>query len=124
MPNGARRLVHALLRPSWTTVCAPGESNAGFMVAGGMPQGCPASGAMFAAASVPLVQMIAHAIGEARTVAYADDVAVVLRRVSELRKIADILRVFAAASGLRGKPSKCVVIPLKLNAEGFAATAQ
>lgn len=122
MPRGARRLVGAMLRPAWTEVGIPGSPETGFSVAGGVPQGSPLSGALFAAASVSLVKMIAQAIGEDRTFAYADDVAVVLRSVQELRKIADILQVFADATSLQVKPEKCVVVPLKLDAEGFQAT--
>lgn len=68
--------------------------------------------------------MIAQAIGEDRTFAYADDMAVVLRSVQELRRIADILRVYGDATSLLVKPEKCVVVPLKMDTEGFPATQE
>lgn len=82
----------------------------------------PTFGALLAATSVPLVSLLANAVGEQATYADADDVAMLLRSLSELRKVADIFEIYAAATGLRIKPAKCVIVPLPQEAGGLEAT--
>lgn len=80
--------------------------------------------ALFAATNIPLVSTLANAVGENATVAYADDVALMLRSMFELRAVLAVFRAYAATTGLQVKPSKRVLVPLKLEPGDFEATTQ
>lgn len=113
-----------MLGAAWSEVGPQDSDGAGFVVSGGVPQGSPLSGAIFAAASIPLLRMLEQAFGSDRTFAYADDVALVLRSIADLRRVADIMERYHEATGLQVKPSKCVIIPLKRDERGPEATKQ
>lgn len=82
-------------------------------MAGGVPQGCPLSGGLFATAMFPLIAMLETELGSSSSYCYADDVAVLIRSLDAVPRLAKILRTFSNATGLNLKPSKCQVLPLR-----------
>lgn len=84
------------------------------MVRGGIPQGCSLSGAPFATASFPLIQMLASAAGAGRVFCCTDDGGerVLLEDTQLLPQLHRVFEAFATAAGLKLKVAKCAAVPL------------
>lgn len=59
--------------------------------------------------------MLSHILGAGAVFAFADDIAVCIRSMSQLAAIHGAFRAFSAATSLRLKPAKCILIPLRMH---------
>lgn len=84
-------------------------------VGSGVPQGCLVSGSIFTAALRPLWEMLANELGPSGVFIYADDVAVVLPSIRGIGRVQRIFQAFGDVTGLRLKPQKCRLLPLRLH---------
>jgi len=91
-----------------------GSLRALFTVRSGVKQGCPFSTALFVLAMDPFVAALAASIGPSGCLrVYADDIAIVLWRLTEQARFIDALfRRWTSISALRIRHDKCVVVPL------------
>lgn len=111
--EGVQNVIQGMYAPSWTSVGRPdGPATLGFCVATGVPQGCPLSGIVFACATVALIKMLVAEVGANNVCLLADDTAVVVDRVQQLVGVRAAFEAYAAATALRLKEEKCVLIPL------------
>lgn len=119
---GMQRVAEAMLRPVHTHVMPGSPDTASFEVSSGVPQGCPMSGATFAVASLPLLLSLRDLLGEDAVFGFADDVAILVRGMEELRAVAATFAAFSAATSLQLNIKKTVLVPLR-GAEDWDATA-
>jgi hypothetical protein len=78
----------------------------------GILQGCPSSGSLFVLAIDPLLRMFKVKLEGARTKAFADDLATVLRELRQIITARSCFERFRKISGLALKPKKCKILPL------------
>ena len=78
----------------------------------GILQGCPASGSLFVLAIDPFLRMLKSKLLGARTKAFADDLATILKELSHTRIARECFDRFRAVSGMALKPTKCKLLPL------------
>ena len=83
-----------------------------FLIEAGILQGCPSSGSIFVICMDAFLRYVQCMIAEVSIKAFADDLAIKLMRVSDLKKMAECFATFQRISGLALKPQKCVLIPL------------
>lgn len=78
-------------------------------VESGVPQGCPASGALYALAAFPIIAVLPPR----NVYVYADDTAILVESVDRRPAIFAALEAVAKATGLQINLTKCVVVPLR-----------
>lgn len=114
LPAGMRAATDALYSPSRNFIGRPtGPDAPSYEGATGTPQGCPLSGSAFSICTTPLLRMLSHIVGDNAVFAFADDIAICIRPLSQLAAIHRTFRAFSDATSLRLTPTKCVVIPLR-----------
>lgn len=79
------------------------------------------SGTIFGVATRPLIPELVLLLGEHAVFMFADDTAVIIQHMGQLRGVYDIFGRFEAATGLSLKPSKCVLVPLRVHESGGEA---
>lgn len=62
--------------------------------------------------------MLAHIVGEDAVFAFADDIAICIRSVTQLAAVHRAFNAFSTATSLRLKPEKCVLLPLRVHGWG------
>ena len=80
----------------------------------GIIQGCPLSGSVFALLSDPLLERIEHELRHCEkgnmAQACADDIGLVLSKLSNLEVVYNCFKQIQTAAGLTLKPSKCNIV--------------
>ena len=83
-----------------------------YCIRSGILQGCPASGSLFVMAIDAFLCMLKAKIAQSRSKAFADDIASILQKLSQLHIAERCFSRFSCISGLKLKPKKCKLIPL------------
>jgi hypothetical protein len=83
-----------------------------YTILSGILQGCPASGSLFVLAVDPFYRMVKARIAGSRSKAFADDLATIIQKFSQIPLIKQCFDVLESVSGLALKPKKCVLIIL------------
>lgn len=112
-PYSLRAMVRAMYADQPTDMDFHGRRATSVRILSGIRQGCPLSGTIFAICLEPFVRWcLARPVFQAsRLFAYADDVAIVMRRLAEqLGPLTEALLDWEAVTGLTLKPSKCIVL--------------
>ena len=90
----------------------------GFNITAGVRQGCPLSPLLFAFTSDVLLRKLARQVPTAVIRAYADDIAIVLRKChNNIGVLEHIFYEYGVIAGLRLNHGKCVWIPLTLKSK-------
>lgn len=76
------------------------------------------SGTVFGVATRPLIGELVQLLGEHAVFMFADDTAVIIQEMGQLRAAYEICCRFEQATGLALKPTKCVLVPLRVHEEG------
>ena len=113
-PMWMRRFVAVLYDNNFCELSISGITGTGFKVTAGVRQGCPLSPLIFSVISDVLLRRLHRLAPGVLVRAYADDIALVLRRLFEARMLEDIFGEYEFVSGLKLHPSKSVVVPLSL----------
>ena len=82
-----------------------------FMIVSGVLQGCPLSGTLFVLVIDPLLWSFKRKLSSTVVRTCADDIGMALRRLDELCLIVKIFHDFEAASNLKLKPKKSILVP-------------
>lgn len=115
LPPGMRAAVDALYTPSRNFFGRPtGPDAPSYESATGTPPGCPLSGSVFSICTTPLLRMLSHIVGEDVVFAFADDIAICIRSVTQLAAVHRAFAAFFTATSLRLKPAKCILLPLRM----------
>ena len=115
-PQGLRNIVQALYTANNAFVQTESGYVFLFSILSGVLQGCPFSGAIFSMCVEPFVRRIyamvdAVSLGASRIC--ADDIGIVLNRLSAFVRLPPIFKAAQLVAGLTLKPKKCVIIPLE-----------
>ena len=78
----------------------------------GILQGCPASGSLCVLAIDPFLRMLKKKLPDARTKAFADDLATMLKHLKQINVAEACFDRFKNITGLSLKPPKCKIVPL------------
>ena len=81
------------------------------MIVSGVLQGCPLSGTLFVLVIDPLLWAFKKKLSSTVIRTCADDIGMALRRLDELCLIAKLFQDFEAASNLKLKPKKSILVP-------------
>jgi len=121
-PEGIAAFVEGIYRQATAYGRAGNETHELFRQTSGVAQGCPGSGWIFAAVLDPALKLLAHALGqEGVLTACADDMAAAIKQLKALPALADAFEVVRRSSGLKLKPAKCHIIPMRKMGKGDAA---
>ena len=113
VPPGLMRALQAMYRQNEAFISVGGQLFWLFSIRQGVLQGCPLSGSLFVFCVNVMLLLLQNSMHPQSSLkAFADDIAIVIRRLSELRQVHASFAVFARASNLRLKPRKCAIIPL------------
>lgn len=117
VPSGFKRLLSALSSPSWVSTSRKSAgSMLGFWAPAGIQQGCPLSGSIYAAASLPIVGLLRTVLSDEAIWMYADDLAIVIPDMATLEPLFKVFEVVEQVAGLRLSVAKSTLIP-----SGFTA---
>lgn len=78
-------------------------------------------GSVFLICTTPLLKMLTDILGSDAMFAFADDIAICVHSLHQLPAVYKTFCAFTAATSLRLKPAKCVLIPLKTHGWTSAA---
>jgi exonuclease III len=115
VPRFFRRALAKLYKKVHITILFGGIFAPGFVAAGGIKQGCPASGSLFALALDPFLRMLCLRLPSPVSLvsAFADDMGIVTRSLFRtLGLLAELFALLGAATAMQLNPKKSVVIPL------------
>ena len=113
-PDGLLSLVRGMYNFNCGYFCCDGKVFLLFCITGGVLQGCPLSGMLFAFAIDPVLRRFEGevcAAGKGEVKACADDIGAALRSIVGLKVAKSIFDDAAEATNLRLKPAKCVLVP-------------
>ena len=113
-PLWMQRFVAILYTNNFCVLSACGATGPGFGVTAGVRQGCPLSPLLFSIVSDVLLRRVRRLSPGSLVRAYADDIAVVLRRLLEARQLEDIFAEYSLVSGLRLHSAKSIIVPLSI----------
>jgi hypothetical protein len=115
VPPDMIRLIHVLYTDCVTSISLGGAEGESFLIRAGIKQGCPASGSIFALALDPFVRKLCLMLPKPlnTVVAFADDLAIVARRIlAALKVLQPAFEDLALASGLRLHTGKSLIVPV------------
>ena len=122
IPDYFREAIRQLYDNNTCDLLLNGARYPGFDIDGGIRQGCPASGSLYALSFDPFLRFLeslftvgpgVDIVIRALIRAFADDVAIVLRDIlRSLRTIFSAFQTLAKATGMHLNIRKCVIIPL------------
>lgn len=114
-PAGARRYLHRLCAPSTATIRLRETTPIRLRINAGVAQGCPMSGMAFILMLDPYLKLMRRVLAPTGAVrGFAVDVAaLVADPYRQLRPLASVFRAAGVAAGLRLKPRKCKIAPLR-----------
>lgn len=110
LPEGMIAAIVASFRDAEAHVGRPDD---GERISFAARAGSPISGSLFSLATIPLVEEFCRALGRDSVYFFADDAAVLIKRMDQLPTLFEIFQRFRAASGLSLKATKCKLIPLR-----------
>ena len=119
VPRGVLNVFRALYKSNQAYAAIGSDIVWLFEVGCGVLQGCPFSGTLFVIAIDPLLHMFEKFIispGFGHVYACADDIGVVLHECRMLIRLYNLFYIMELASGLKLKPSKCVLVPVAVEA--------
>jgi exonuclease III len=112
-PRWLLRFIAILYMHNLCFIVLGGERHEGFLISRGIRQGCPLSPLLFAVASDLLLRRLERLIPGACSRAYADDLAVINRRIVEtLGTLGPIFEEYGRISGLWLSIPKTILVPL------------
>lgn len=115
LPSKLIRVVRLLYHRLETHILYKGRIVASHPKASGMKQGCPLSGTLFALALDPLIRhyLMTTTLHSSAICAFADDLGIaMLNMYPQIPVILGIFKEWEAATGLKLKGPKCILIPL------------
>jgi len=117
VPRGVLNVFRALYKSNQAYAAIGSNIVWLFVVGCGVLQGCPFSGTLFVIAIDPLLHMFEkYIISPGFGHVYAGDIGVVLHECRMLIRLYNLFYIMELASGLKLKPSKCVLVPVAIEA--------
>ena len=112
VPDGMYNFFMALYKGNKLYAMFGGVRHFLYDILSGILQGYLASGSLFVLAIDPFLRMLTSKLVGARTKAFADDLATMVRELRQTRIVAECFDRLSAITGLTLKPKKCKLLPL------------